>query len=219
MGRRIPSDENLLIHPEFSFSLLAIGMVATIAMIAALCGVRSRKKSSPLSSPPLNKKEENSVVSNSASSTVTITSSKAAEPVELEDSSHNKKPQIKELPLPPSMKPIKESHSCNLITKSSSERRLPMSLSMKLPRSLSTAKREENRRKEENHQQKKGDLNSEDTVWMKTIILGEKCKVPAEDDAAVIYDGKGNRISAYHPKTPSMFSLSRQCSFKDPDSS
>lgn len=88
-----------------------------------------------------------------------------------------------------------------------------MSLSMKLPRSLSTAKREEN------HQQKKGDLNSEDTVWMKTIILGEKCKVPAEDDAAVIYDGKGNRISAYHPKTPSMFSLSRQCSFKDPDSS
>lgn len=219
MGRRIPSDENLLIHPEFSFSLLAMGMVASIAMIAALCGVRSRKKSSPLSSPPLNKTEENSVVSNSASTTVKITSSKAAEPVELENSSHNKKPQIKELPLPPSMQSMKESHSCNLLTKSSSERRLPMSLSMKLPRSLSTARREENRRKEENHQQKKGNLNSEDTVWMKTIILGEKCKVPAEDDAAVIYDGKGNRISAYHPKTPSMFSLSRQCSFKDPDSS
>ncbi|GMY28894.1 putative transmembrane protein [Fagus crenata] len=218
MGRRIPTDVNFLIHPALSFSLLALGIAATIAMITALCGVRSRKKpTSTSSSSFINKTAEKSDVFNSTATKMTVTSPslssppKGAEQVDSEDTSHNKEPQIKELPLPPA-KQMRESHSCNQISKSPHERRLSMSLSMKLPRSLSMA------RKEENHRRKKGNLNSEDTVWMKTIILGEKCKVPDEDDA-VIHDGKGNRISTYHPKNPSMLSLSRQCSFKDPDTS
>ena len=61
---------------------------------------------------------------------------------------------------------------------------------------------------------KKGKLKVEDSVWMKTIILGEKC-VPDEEDDAVIYEGKGKKISAYHPK--SCMSVSRQCSSMEPN--
>lgn len=60
---------------------------------------------------------------------------------------------------------------------------------------------------------------AEGSVWMKTIILGERCRVPAEeDDDAVFYDGKGNRISAYHPRTPRSLPVSRTCSYIDPTS-
>ncbi|KAG8375689.1 hypothetical protein BUALT_Bualt10G0126500 [Buddleja alternifolia] len=59
-------------------------------------------------------------------------------------------------------------------------------------------------------------LKHEDSIWKKTIILGEKCRVPDEDDDDnyILYDEKGNRISTYHPKSPSTggLSLSRQAS-------
>lgn len=41
-----------------------------------------------------------------------------------------------------------------------------------------------------------GKLKHEDSIWMKTIILGEKCRVPDEEEGAIIYEGKGKRISA-----------------------
>lgn len=210
MGRRIPTNENPLMPPVLSFSLLAVGVAATIAMISALCGVKSRKRSSPSPSPY--KETEKSGEFNSTATTTTMTSPppKHAEVVEAKDSPDNKETQDKELPLPPAMKQMGETDSSNILTKSASDRKMTMSLSMKLPRSMSMA------RKEENHRRKKGKLKPEDSIWMKTIILGEKCKVPEEDDA-VVYDGKGNRISTYHPKTPSMLSLSRQCSFNEPD--
>ncbi|KAJ6914819.1 hypothetical protein NC651_016946 [Populus alba x Populus x berolinensis] len=75
-------------------------------------------------------------------------------------------------------------------------------ISMKLPRSMSLARKDGDDKK---NQKKKGKPKHEDSVWMKTIILGEKCKVPDEDEA-VIYDGKGKRISTYHKKA----SCSRQ---------
>lgn len=53
----------------------------------------------------------------------------------------------------------------------------------------------------------------EDSVWKKTIILGERCRVPSDDDDDNInlYDEKGKKITAYHPKTYSgLLSYSRQ---------
>jgi hypothetical protein len=41
------TNEKLLMHPVLSFSLLVVWMATTIAIITALCGVRSRKRSSP----------------------------------------------------------------------------------------------------------------------------------------------------------------------------
>ncbi|PIN06842.1 hypothetical protein CDL12_20615 [Handroanthus impetiginosus] len=61
------------------------------------------------------------------------------------------------------------------------------------------------------HREKKS--KQEDSVWKKTIILGEKCKVPDEDEEDILYDEKGNKISTYHPKNhSSTLSLSRQIS-------
>lgn len=70
--------------------------------------------------------------------------------------------------------------------------------------------------KEEPSGKKKG--KTEDSVWMKTIILGEKCQVPEDQEDAVIYEGKGKKVSAYHPKTRSTMS-SNQFSYIDPDDS
>ncbi|KAH0645053.1 hypothetical protein KY284_032937 [Solanum tuberosum] len=64
--------------------------------------------------------------------------------------------------------------------------------------------RQSSRREDSNHDNKKKDKKlskDEDSIWKKQIILGEKCKIPAdEDDDTILYDENGNRISAYHPK-------------------
>ncbi|KAL7205313.1 hypothetical protein ACSBR2_018290 [Camellia fascicularis] len=54
----------------------------------------------------------------------------------------------------------------------------------------------------------------EDSILKKTIILGEKCKVPDENDT-ILYDEKGNMTSTYHLKTPNSLALSRQTSSID----
>lgn len=71
-------------------------------------------------------------------------------------------------------------------------------------------------RREENQQRKPEKMKQEDSVWMKTIILGERCRIPNEEDA-VLYDDKGNRISTYHPKTPRSLPVSRSSSYINSD--
>lgn len=123
-------------------------------------------------------------------------------------------PEIKELPLPPAMKKLTHTYSCSNIKRQSTVRKIETSVSMKMSsvnmkmsRTLSTLK---------NHdQKKKGKFKSdEDSVWTKTILLGERCK--PDEEGAIIYDKKGNQISTYgHKKTQSNFSLSRASSFID----
>ncbi|XP_057799837.1 uncharacterized protein LOC131015445 [Salvia miltiorrhiza] len=59
----------------------------------------------------------------------------------------------------------------------------------------------------------------EDSVWKKTIILGERCRVPDDDDDDLnLYDEKGNKIITYHPKSHSgLLQYSRQNTSLDPD--
>lgn len=47
--------------------------------------------------------------------------------------------------------------------------------------------------------------HQEDSVWKKTIILGERCRVPRDDDDddLKLYDEKGHKIMTYHPKSHS----------------
>ncbi|KAF3447549.1 hypothetical protein FNV43_RR12735 [Rhamnella rubrinervis] len=213
MGRRIPEDETLLIHPVLSLSLLAAGMAAAIAIMAGLCGVRSRKKPPP-SSPVLSTLTEKvdafappSMLNDERSP------APAAENVDSEDATKDE--DAVRLPLPPAMQQKGETSS-NQILKSMSERRLSINMSLRVPRSLSVA-RHRDQKDENSRHNKKGKIKTEDSVWMKTIILGEKCKVPDEESSAVIYEGKGKKISAYHPRTPSSISISRQSSFIDQD--
>lgn len=92
---------------------------------------------------------------------------------------------------------------------STSKRKLSISLSTKLPQKIKS-KRE----------RRQGKAASEDSVWKKTIILGEKCKVPIdgdeEDEEVVVCDDEGNRQRVYHPRTPSSVTLSRNTSFASP---
>ncbi|KAG6388042.1 hypothetical protein SASPL_153239 [Salvia splendens] len=55
--------------------------------------------------------------------------------------------------------------------------------------------------------------HQEDSVWKKTIILGERCRVPRDDDDdnLKLYDEKGHKIITYHPKSHSgLIQYSRQ---------
>lgn len=214
MGRRIPEDETLLIHPVLSLSLLAAGMAAAIAIIAGLCGVRSRKKSPPFSPVLSTSTEKVEAFAPPSMLTAEHSPAQAAENVDSEDATKDE--DAVRLPLPPALQQKGETSSSNQIFKSMSERRLSTNMSLKVPRSLSVA-RYRDQKEENSRHNKKGKIKTEDSVWMKTIILGEKCKVPDEESSAVIYEGKGKKISAYHPRTPSSISISRQSSFIDQD--
>ncbi|XP_047966567.1 uncharacterized protein LOC125210959 [Salvia hispanica] len=60
----------------------------------------------------------------------------------------------------------------------------------------------------------------EDSVWKKTIILGERCRVPEDEDEddVKLFDEKGNKIITYHPKSHSgLLQYSRQSTSLDAD--
>ncbi|WCJ29426.1 hypothetical protein M5689_011065 [Euphorbia peplus] len=197
MGRKVAAANNDPFHQTLSIPLFLAGMAAMMAIVSLLCGVRSRKKSesatekpqekntntntnSPLSSPPTKSEEKTEAV-------IQIVEDSQRE-IESEKNYLATRRQIKD-----------KISSTNLLLKSASTRNLAKNLSMKMTRSMSMAGRDLQDR------MKKGKLKPEDSVWMKTIILGEKCKVTDGEEGAVIYERKGNKISAYHPKTSNSF--------------
>ncbi|KAK7283191.1 hypothetical protein RIF29_12562 [Crotalaria pallida] len=201
-------------------------------MVTGLCGVRffRSKKSSPSSSSPSNPLEIAKDLDASTPPSNTIVAENPQTEIEnSENSIETENNKTKGLPLPPAMQQPKDSlPTSTMMNRTTSERRSSFSLSLKVPRSFSVARNRDHNKsfslaknwdQNQNLHQKedniKGKLRAEDSVWMKTIILGEKC-VPGEEDP-VIYEGKGKRISAYHPKNSSSISISRQVSFIDPD--
>ncbi|KAF7830455.1 putative transmembrane protein [Senna tora] len=209
MGRRIPDDNLPLIlhiHPVLYLWLVGAGVAASIAIITSLCSVLFWKKPSAsisdTSSPEESKKE---LDADSSKEGITLTSPPDPPTEDAEGVT------TKELPLPPAMLQPKEPHVPPInMKRAASERGMSFNLSIKLPRTLSVARHQ----KEEMIKKKKGGKTEE--VWMKTIILGEKCQVPADEEDAVIYEGKGKKVSAYHPKTRSTMSSS-QINFVDAD--
>ncbi|KAK7351284.1 hypothetical protein VNO77_10607 [Canavalia gladiata] len=170
-------------------------MAASMAIITALCSFRFRRKTAP----------ETTETDNDLDAPQSITVADA------EQNDDNNEGQGKELPLPPAMQVMqqpKDPFVSNNLKRVTSERKASFSLSIKMPRSLSVRHHKEDKIK--------GKLKPEDSVWMKTIILGEKC-VPDEEADAVIYEGKGKRISAYHTKRHSSISVSAQPAFPDHD--
>ncbi|KAL9313146.1 hypothetical protein ACSQ67_018598 [Phaseolus vulgaris] len=202
MGRRLPIENLAFIHhPVIYLSFFAAGLAASMAIITALCSGRFGRKSSP--PPPTLDPAELSKESDTSQTSKT----------EEKDSNENENEKEKELPLPPALQQIPvDPFISERMKRVTSERRVPLSLSIKMPRSLSVARNWDV--KEEKVKGPK--LKAEDSVWMKTIILGEKCVPDAEDDP-VIFEGRGKRISAYHTKRHTVVSISRQTSFIDPD--
>ncbi|KAI8530909.1 hypothetical protein RHMOL_Rhmol11G0096800 [Rhododendron molle] len=219
MGRKLLAVENQSIHPILSLSLLIACMAAIVAFISSLCV--SRKKPMPTTSQPKATEDVDVVTAspNEATTTETTIAEATMEPpsVALVESDNTKEPQLP-LPPPPGMPHFKGSASYHHRSSSSasSERKLLSSMSLRV-QGLG-GMRQPSKREETSHEKKRDKkLKHEDSVWKKTIILGERCRVPDEDDDTVVFDEKGNRISTYHPKMPSSLPVSRQTSSIDPD--
>ncbi|TKY57991.1 hypothetical protein E2542_SST15046 [Spatholobus suberectus] len=242
MGRRVPNENYITsIDPFLSFSFYVVGFAACIAIIAALCSVRFRRKSS--SAPaPMSDRDSNEVTNGLNASTTppsnnmeaTTTSLQHEHPstseatmLENTTQTQNKETLVKELPLPPALQQHPNVDP-KIVKRATSERRLSFNLSMKMRRSFSVARNWDQKEGNGGGQKgmlktdesvwmkTKGKLKTDESVWMKTIILGGKC-VPDEEEDAVIYEGKGKKISAYHPRKSTSVSLSRQCSYINPD--
>lgn len=169
------------------------GMASAVAMIKNLCSVRFRRRSAPkaIKIPSQEGLLENLDLSSSLSQQTT----EAGGPKENEES------QFKELPLPPG-KQFRDSGTAvddsggSGMKKSASTRNLNITkaISARLPRSLSQVAGRD--------REKKATLKHEDSIWKKTIILGEKCRVPDQDeDEAILFDENGRKIPTYYPKT------------------
>ncbi|KAG5034082.1 hypothetical protein AAZX31_04G051600 [Glycine max] len=211
MGRKVPIENLSLIHPVIYLSFLAAGLAASMAIITALCSDRFRRKKSPSPPPP-----SSDPIEIAQELDATIPSNNETEN-ENNNNNNEEEEQVKELPLPPALQQHpKDPFISDRMKRVTSERKAPLSLSIKMPRSLSVAKNWEQKEDKNKGTNIGGKLKAEDSVWMKTIILGEKC-VPDEEDDPVIFEGRGKRISAYHSKRHSTMSISRQTSFLEPD--
>ncbi|MED6192151.1 hypothetical protein PIB30_007326 [Stylosanthes scabra] len=186
------------------------GLAATIAIITSMCSLVSfkrKKEDTTLStSAPLETLDPTSTITQDLNDPCSAETKDCKIAVEEQE-------EIKELPLPPALQQPKDSStlpSNNNFKRATSERKTAFSLSIKVKRTLSVAKNwehklEEKREREREKEKEKGNIKGklpEDSIWMKTIILGEKCKTEEVDDP-IIYEGKGKRIAAYHPRNRS----------------
>ncbi|KAL3498658.1 hypothetical protein ACH5RR_041390 [Cinchona calisaya] len=235
MGREFPAAENN--HPFITISLFIACFAATIAVVSSLCGALSRKKqpSSPVAGneiqenvPSPNDHNNNNNGSPSKDTFFAVPVQSASGP---ENAMQNEEVLQQPLPPPPGMQRLSGIGAAsyhfrsNSSASSSSQRKLPTSMSMRvLGKSRQASRRDlqdnnnnnNNNNNNSEFKKKEKKLKHEDSVWKKTIILGEKCKVPDEDEDTILYDEKGNRISTYHRKSTSM-ALSRQGSNIDAD--
>lgn len=219
MVRKLLTGENQSMHPILSLSLLIVCMAAVVALISSLCV--SRKKPMPTTSQPKSTEdlEVVTVLPNEATKTETTITEATMEPPSaaiLVESDNAKESQLP-LPPPPGMPHLKGAASYHYRSSPSTppDRKLLSSMSLRV-QGLG-GMRQLSKREETSHEKKRDKkLKHEDSIWKKTIILGERCRVPDEDDT-LVFDEKGNRISTYHPKTPSSLPVSRQTSAIDPD--
>ena len=232
MARRVPTAETHLIHPALSISLLAAWIAATIAIVAALCGTRFRKKPTPSPSESSSVSQTTKILQTGSPPPATAAVSVPVEPsptgteMEGEGGSRPEKTQSLEpeplpLPLPLPLPPIRQVNEMGLThmprSVSVSQNRgggFLVSGSINLPRSFSVAKHLPFT-KEERMQGRRERSKQPDSIWTKTILLGERCRVPNEDEH--VYDGKGQKIETYQPRGPRSLPVSRTNSFIDPE--
>lgn len=176
------------------------------AAVSFLCGYLTRKRT-----PSANTVEEAAA---GGGDDINSTSDSGGRTPNVAQPESSPDEQQQPLPPPPGMHHRSNSTASCHVSKhqrSNSAAKLVSSMSMKLLGSgggIGIGGRQCSRREKK--------LNHEDSVWKKTIILGEKCRVPNDEDDAVFYDEKGNRISTYHPKSHSgTLSYSRQTSNTD----
>ncbi|CAL9182851.1 unnamed protein product [Musa hybrid cultivar] len=199
MGRRTPIPPDA-IHPALAFFLVVAWVAATMTVLLSLCATCNRKSSTKSSSgsprsPPSNEEQKPA-----AEATAAQASEEEEEKPPPQETQEERVTVIEMAPdvathgpLPPTVLPA-----------SASKQKLSLSFSRGLPDKLRASRRE----------RKGGD--GEDTIWKKTIILGEKCKVGSDDEEEemVAVDENGNRQRSYRPRSQQ---TSRNNSFAYPD--
>ncbi|CAL9054168.1 unnamed protein product [Musa banksii] len=202
MGRRTPFPPDA-IHPALAFFLVVAWVAATMTVLLSLCATCNRKSSTKSSSgsprsPPSNEEQKPA-----AEATAAQASEEEEEKPPPQETQEERVTVIEMAPdvathgpLPPTVLPA-----------SASKQKLSLSFSRGLPDKLRASRRE----------RKGGD--GEDTIWKKTIILGEKCKVGSDDEEEemVVVDENGNRQRSYRPRSPRSQQTSRNNSFAYPD--
>ncbi|CAL9189145.1 unnamed protein product [Musa hybrid cultivar] len=202
MGRRTPIPPDA-IHPALAFFLVVAWVAATMTVLLSLCATCNRKSSTKSSSgsprsPPSNEEQKPA-----AEATAAQASEEEEEKPPPQETQEERVTVIEMAPdvathgpLPPTVLPA-----------SASKQKLSLSFSRGLPDKLRASRRE----------RKGGD--GEDTIWKKTIILGEKCKVGSdeEEEEMVVLDENGNRQRSYRPRSPRSQQTSRNNSFAYPD--
>ncbi|KAJ0971335.1 hypothetical protein J5N97_019294 [Dioscorea zingiberensis] len=107
---------------------------------------------------------------------------------------------LSEAPAKPGLRP----------SSSASKRKLSMSLSVRIPEGLQRVKL----RKREKQEKDEEEEEDQESLWKKTIILGDRCRIPSDEEGeAVVFDRRGNRVRNYRPRTPRSLPVSRSNSF------
>ncbi|MCD7469881.1 hypothetical protein HAX54_009292 [Datura stramonium] len=218
MGRNIPLGEvNPTNHPLIYILFLTASIAAIVGIVSSLCGLLDRIKGSPDSSTEAVKENADVVTSTSPDEEQPENATLSSDAKNDEPSDETTDANILQQPLPPppammaaasnnlrttSMAPTRVSRSNSTIKTIQSK--LNTSMSMKAFSGAITQR----------HEKITSKLKHEDqSIWKKQIILGEKCKVPNQDEEdTVLYDESGNKITTYHPKQLSAMSMSRQSS-------
>lgn len=107
--------------------------------------------------------------------------------------------------LPARKAALRGTHSCNnmVLRKSLSTKK---KLTIKMPRSLSMAMK---RDKEEDKSVRKKKLKAENSILVRPIILGEKCRVLDEEEGDEDHKQRIPKHRIYHPRSLSSISISR----------
>ncbi|CAH1427686.1 unnamed protein product [Lactuca virosa] len=215
MVRNIPTSKTPTNNPLLSRSFIFAFILSTITIISLLCAKKKKKRAPPLNNPARKISENTKLLvstTNKRTSEVAHvkTEDKTGNPPPLEPPT----PQQKELPPPPRLASIRaSSYHVGPSSNTSHGAKLTSSMSMRLSGRLKGLKKG-SKKENDNGKDKEYDtdkLQREDSVWKKRIILGEKCRVPDEDEDDIIYDEHGMRITTFHGKQSGL-SISRQSS-------
>lgn len=228
MGRIFPPDYHHHHHystfPLLSLSLFILSIATTLSIVTALCGFLNRKEEGG-AEVGVDKDGDNSEKNKGGETLMSPTANNGEAQdeaaAEVGEGQNDDGSMNQPLPPPPSMRSASYHYrSSSQASPGPAHTKLASSMSMRVP---GMGSRQASKRDDvfggggggDKKRDKK--LKHEDSIWKKTIILGEKCKVHDEDEDEILYDEEGNRITPYHPKTSSTVPMSRQSSAIDED--
>ncbi|KAK9077713.1 hypothetical protein SSX86_006050 [Deinandra increscens subsp. villosa] len=220
MVRSFPIHANPRINPLPSRIFIFAFIAATIAIVSFLCGKKKRKRSLSTTNQATRANENTDPLVSKTNDNANEATYVKIEDQDDDSSSPETTGQIenKELPPPPRLASIRAtSYHVGEASNRSQSARLTPSMSMRLTGGLKGLKKGSRKDAKRNDEMIANDkLTRDDSLLNKTIILGEKCRIPDEDEDDIILDENGQRITTFHRKQ-SCSSISRQSSDNNQD--